>query len=586
MGKLGRWPTILLLLGICAPAWLMAQGPRSGKPQLPTVFNPFESQEAPATTQAPAPEVGNPFEELAAEPAQPGRDVERPSPVRLSSGRRKESPAPVSVQPIGNQEAPAEVRIQVPGPAAGVNIGRREATPYVKTYESKTPSMTVDWVTPEVVSVGQEGDFELVLRNRGVATINDIVIEQALPRGFQLIDSQPKPVQLENQPVWMVNQLEPNQEHRIALRLKPVVAGEALSQARVTFSTYSSTKLRVVEPLLKLAAEGPESVILGNQAVFNVTVENPGTAATTNTILNVQFSDGLAPLAKSTTYEIGTLNPGESRSIRVLANMVKLGDHTCRFSVIADNGLDEEQERTVRGLGAILETKIEGPDFRYVGRPATFKIVAENNGTAPATNAHVRCAVPQSFGFVAANAGGKYDAASKTVNWFVNQVEAGGKVEVECELRALDRGAFPVMALSYADRGLRSLAKHETKVEGIAAILLEVVDIDDPVEVGADTGYEILVTNQGTDFATNIQINLEVPDGMEITGVKGPTAGTIEDGKVVFAPLAKLAPRADAIYRVKIRGLKAGDFRVTVHAKSDTLTSQVTEQESTKVYQD
>ena len=103
--------------------------------------------------------------------------------------------------------------------------------------------MTVDWVTPEVVSVGQEGDFELVLRNRGVVTINDIVIEQALPRGFQLIDSQPKPVQLENQPVWMVNQLEPNQEHRIALRLKPVVAGEALSQARVTFSTYSSTKL-------------------------------------------------------------------------------------------------------------------------------------------------------------------------------------------------------------------------------------------------------------------------------------------------------------------------------------------------------
>ena len=153
-----------------------------------------------------------------------------------------------------------------------------------------------------------------------------------------------------------------------------------------------------------------------------------------------------------------------------------------------------------------METKIEGPDFRYVGRPATFKIVAENNGTAPATNVHVRCAVPQSFGFMSANAGGKYDAASKTVNWFVNQVEAGGKVEVECELRALDRGEFPVMALSYADRGLRSLAKHETSVEGIAAILLEVVDIDDPVEVGAETGYEILITNQGTDFATNIQI--------------------------------------------------------------------------------
>jgi uncharacterized membrane protein len=123
-------------------------------------------------------------------------------------------------------------------------------------------------------------------------------------------------------------------------------------------------------------------------------------------------------------------------------------------------------------------------------------------------------------------------------------------------------------------------------VEGIAAILLEVVDIDDPVEVGAETGYEILITNQGTDFATNIQIKLDVPEGMEITGVKGPTEGTIQDRTVFFASLPKLAPRADAIYRVKVKGLKAGDFRVSVQAQSDTLKSPVNEEESTKVYQD
>jgi hypothetical protein len=172
------------------------------------------------------------------------------------------------------------------------------------------------------------------------------------------------------------------------------------------------------------------------------------------------------------------------------------------------------------------------------------------------------------------------------VNWFVPEIAAGGKFEVQCELKALDRGEFPVMALSYADRGLRSLVKHETTVEGIAAILLEVVDIDDPVEVDTETGYEILVTNQGTDFATGIKIKLDVPEGMEITGFKGPTEGTIQDRTVYFAPLPKLAPRADAIYRVKIKGLQAGDFRVTVQAEAETLDSPVIEQESTKVYQD
>lgn len=578
MVSVRRWvrPTIMMLLGVTTPAWLMAQGPTSAQGPLPDVVNPFETPtpEKPLRAKAlPEPAPTAPAESSPFDPISP-------------SAQGSSVPAAPRAPQRALQDAPASVRIQATGPTAGNNVNRRQATPYVKTYESQTPSMTVDWVTPEVVSVGQEGDFELVLRNRGQVTIEDIVIEQALPKGFELIQAQPKPVQLEEQPVWMVPSLEANQEHRIALRLKPVLAGEAHSHARVTFSTSSSTKFRVVEPQLKLTADGPESVILGNQAIFNVVVENPGTAPANNTILNLSLPEGLVPVAKSAVYEIGTLNAGESRSIRILANMVGLGDHLCQFTATADQSLHATHEHTVRGLGAILETKIDGPTFRYVGRPANFVIVAENNGTAGATNVHVRCAVPQTFEFLSAQAGGKFDAASKTVNWFVPEIPAGQKYQVECELRALDRGEFPVMALSYADRGLRSLVKHETTVEGIAAILLEVVDIDDPVEIGTETSYEILVTNQGTDFATGIKIKLDVPEGMQITGVKGPSEGTIQDRTVFFAPLPKLAPRADAIYRVRIRGEKAGDFRVQVQAEADTLKSPVTEQESTKVYQD
>ena len=91
---------------------------------------------------------------------------------------------------------------------------------------------------------------------------------------------------------------------------------------------------------------------------------------------------------------------------------------------------------------------------------------------------------------------------------------------------------------------------------------------------------------RGEHFANDIKIKLEVPEGLQITGVKGPTEGTIQDRTVYFAPLQKLAPRADAIYRVKIKGHKGGDFRVQVQAEADTLKSPVTEQESTKVYQD
>ena len=58
-------------------------------------------------------------------------------------------------------------------------------------------------------------------------------------------------------------------------------------------------------------------------------------------------------------------------------------------------------------------------------------------------------------------------------------------------------------------------------------------------------------------------------------------------GQVIqFDPLARLAARADAVYRVKVRGLKAGDWRFKVLMMSDQLQVPVREDESTTVYDD
>ncbi len=40
-------------------------------------------------------------------------------------------------------------------------------------------------------------------------------------------------------------------------------------------------------------------------------------------------------------------------------------------------------------------------------------------------------------------------------------------------------------------------------VDGLAAIMFEVKDLEDPIEVGGETGYEVRVVNQGTKAATN-----------------------------------------------------------------------------------
>ena len=55
---------------------------------------------------------------------------------------------------------------------------------------------------------------------------------------------------------------------------------------------------------------------------------------------------------------------------------------------------------------------------------------------------------------------------------------------------------------------------------------------------------------------------------------------------MIFEPLAKLAPRADAIYRVTVRGTTPGDVRFRARLRADGITEPVLREESTKIYGD
>ena len=123
-------------------------------------------------------------------------------------------------------------------------------------------------------------------------------------------------------------------------------------------------------------------------------------------------------------------------------------------------------------------------------------------------------------------------------------------------------------------------------VKGIPAILLECVDVSDPIEIGSKETYVITVTNQGTAADTNVVIKCTLPVEQEYISSTADTKVTV-DGKVVtFAPLKKLAPKAKAVYRIVTKGVKAGDSRFKVSLTSDQMTSPAEETESTRIFAD
>jgi uncharacterized repeat protein (TIGR01451 family) len=121
-------------------------------------------------------------------------------------------------------------------------------------------------------------------------------------------------------------------------------------------------------------------------------------------------------------------------------------------------------------------------------------------------------------------------------------------------------------------------------VEGIPALLLEVVDIDDPAEVGGEISYEIRVVNQGSCPCTNIRITCDVPEGLTPIDCQGATAHRINGTQIDFEPLPKLATKADAVYRVKVRGTQPGDYRFKVQMNCEQMKLPVNKEESSRVY--
>src|SRR5690606_33472911 len=112
--------------------------------------------------------------------------------------------------------------------------------------------------------------------------------------------------------------------------------------------------------------------------------------------------------------------------------------------------------------------------------------------------------------------------------------------------------------------GLERTIEHVVGVEALAELFFTVTDTADPIEVGKDTLYEIRVTNQGSKAATNVVVTALLPQELEAVSGDGPTRASQEGGRIIFAPLPKLAPKQEVTYKVGVRGARAGDHRITV----------------------
>jgi uncharacterized repeat protein (TIGR01451 family) len=450
---------------------------------------------------------------------------------------------------------------------------------------SQPPAIAVQWIKKSPLSVGQECACDLLVKNLGKVAVKDVGIYGYFPTSVRLTGAEPMPVDNQDHVTWTFPSLAPGDERLIHIKMVPSKRGELSPMALVRFTEIASTVFVVEEPMLNVSMRGPKELMVGDPATQSITVSNPGTGVVHSVLVEARVTKGLEnPRGEKLRMEVGSLNPGESRLVRLPLVAVAGGEQEVLIRATGGNDLRQDLATKINVIAPSVKVALEGPSLRYVGRKATYVITATNDGGGPSNNVRVCHKLPEGFKFLRADKGGEYDETSRTVNWFIGHMETKESLQLRLEASTLQIGSHLQTVAAITEQGTRSEAKFETVVDGTASLEVEIVDQNDPVEVGAETAYEIHVRNDGSKAAQNVGLACELPAAMELLRAEGASEGQHEKGHVTFRPLATLEPGKTAIFRVYVRGRTEGSHRFRARLTSDSVKEPLMYEEMTKFY--
>lgn len=452
---------------------------------------------------------------------------------------------------------------------------------------SQTPAVTIEWRRASEISVGREFNCELIVRNQGAAAARDIELTAVIPPNVRLTGAEPRPSQTEGHLGWRIDELAAGGELVYTLTMVPEKAGEIATQAQVRFTESASSRFEVSQPMLALKLEGPDHVLIGEAATQIITVSNPGTGIAENVQIEALIPAGLEHVRGSRLLmDIGPLHPGEARSIRLPLAAVAGGMQTVQVQTRADLDLAEIAAANIAVIAPELVASIHGPGLRYVGRRATYTLAVRNEGDVATNNVQVMHKVPEGFELVGAHPDVQYDENQRLATWYVGSLDSGQAAQVELTFDCEQIGDFTHYIRATSEHGVISDTSVHTKVEGISSLAMEIQDLEDPVEVGTETVYEIRVKNEGSAAASDISISCELPHGVNLVNVTGPVQYVAENDLIVFRPIQTLAPNATATFKVHVASAVAGNLRFRARLSSASIEEPLIKEELTRFYGD
>jgi uncharacterized repeat protein (TIGR01451 family) len=444
----------------------------------------------------------------------------------------------------------------------------------------------IDKLMPKEVRVGTAFAYTIKVTNLTDTVLTDIVIAEVVSKEVQLTNSEPTAATEGNKLTWQIDSLGPRASKTFKVSGIANAAKPLEHKTSITHTMSGSASLNVVQPALKLAREAPSEAILCEPIPVDFTVTNTGTG----TALNVQITDSLpaglltAEGRDKIVLEAGNLMAGESRRFSVKVRATKTGVFVCKASASSPAGLKGDSDATTTTVRQpVLLITRSGPQRQYLGRPISYDIIIQNKGDGAARDTVLEEQVPSAVTNIEATNSPQF-ISSKLV-WEIGTLQPTETKKVRVSYTPLQEGdvVATATATAYCAETVTSSAK--MSISGIASCRMEAVDLEDPIEVGAQTTYLVTVTNQGTAADSNVRVTCILDDRVQYVTSAGTTPGTLMGKTLTFSAVRSLEPKGKAQWRIVVKGLQGGDVRFKVTMGSDKLAVPVEYTEVTHIYQ-
>ena len=487
------------------------------------------------------------------------------------------APMPMRMPEVAPRFEPARTIPGTPAPAAPV-----AAYPGNRVV----PCLSLETSGPDTVTHGQAVTYEILVKNVGQVPVTHVRVEEELPAGTKFVSAEPAGEQAGEKRLWMLGSLAPTDEKRIKITVRPGVDGDLRTKPVLAYAASTQMLVKITRPTLTLTITGPGAAQVGDEVPVQIQISNTGNGDANKVTLKALLSDGLKHAeGKDIEAVLNRLAPGDSQTITLKSQAVTTGPQNYTLSAVCEGSAKATAKAEVQVTQPKLALTLTGPKKCMVRAEPTFTLEVGNPGTSATQPVQIAAALPpEGLDFLSASDGGSYDSATRTVTWNLGAAEAGSKRNLMVKTRSSSSGVLAIRAVAQAGPKLNARSEAVIAAEGVPALTFEVVNLENPIEVGKETTYEIRIVNTGTCPCTNIRVTAITSEGLLPGTATGPVPYKAVGQALHFDPIPKLGMKADAVIKVKAKGITAGDLRFKVQMSCDQLKQPIAKEESTSFF--